>query len=97
MIKSFKHKGLEELWVKGRSRRIDSRPAIQKKLIAIMTRLDAVASEQELTKIGKDVHPLQGRKGTNSGNWAVWVTGNFRITFNFDGRDAEILDYEDYH
>jgi proteic killer suppression protein len=33
------------------------------------------------------------RKGT----WAVRVSGNWRITFTFDGVDARDVDLEDYH
>jgi proteic killer suppression protein len=29
--------------------------------------------------------------------WAVKVSGNWRLTFRFAGRDAEKVDYEDYH
>jgi proteic killer suppression protein len=43
---------------------------------------------------GLRLHPLKGpRKGT----WAVWVSGNWRVTFKFIGADAEVVDYEDYH
>jgi proteic killer suppression protein len=43
---------------------------------------------------GLDLHPLKGdRKGT----WAVSVSGNWRVTFKFVGKDAEAVDYEDYH
>ena len=28
---------------------------------------------------------------------AVTVSGNWRVTFRFEGRDAEIVNYEDYH
>ncbi|WP_444928319.1 type II toxin-antitoxin system RelE/ParE family toxin (plasmid) [Microbulbifer sp. TRSA002] len=97
MIKSFNHKGLQDLWEKGHSRKIDSRPAIQSKLRAIMETLDSVESERELDNIGKGVHRLKGREKDNKGDWAVYVTGNYRLTFNFDGTDAHILDYEDYH
>jgi proteic killer suppression protein len=43
---------------------------------------------------GLDLHPLKGdRKGT----WAVSVSGNWRVTFKFAGKDADSIDYEDYH
>ena len=39
-------------------------------------------------------HPLKGdRKGTR----AVTVSGNWRVTFGFVGKDANAVDYEDYH
>ena len=43
---------------------------------------------------GLGLHELQGaRKGT----WAVKVSGNWRVTFAFAGKDAAHVDYEDYH
>ena len=47
-----------------------------------------------MTLPGLSLHQLQGaRKGT----WAVKVSGNWRVTFAFTGKDAERVDYEDYH
>jgi proteic killer suppression protein len=31
------------------------------------------------------------------GRWAVWVSGNWRLTFEFDGEDVILIDYQDYH
>lgn len=36
-------------------------------------------------------------KGKRKGTWAVRVSGNWRITFRFEGEDAVDVDYEDYH
>jgi proteic killer suppression protein len=41
-----------------------------------------------------DLHPL---KGDQRGRWAVKVSGNWRVTFGFAGKDVEKVDYEDYH
>jgi proteic killer suppression protein len=30
-------------------------------------------------------------------HWAVSVNGNWRLTFRFDGEDAILVDYQDYH
>ena len=40
---------------------------------------------------------LQPLKGERKGSWAVWVSGNWRVTFSFIGKDATDVDYEDYH
>jgi len=40
------------------------------------------------------LHALQGDL---AGHWAVWVNGNWRLTFTFDGTDAILVDYQDYH
>ena len=39
---------------------------------------------------GLDLHPLKG-------HWAVDVTGNWRLTFRFEGEDAYDIDLTDYH
>jgi len=31
------------------------------------------------------------------GYYAIWVDKNWRLTFRFDGEDAELVDYQDYH
>jgi proteic killer suppression protein len=43
---------------------------------------------------GLKFHPL---KGAEKGRFSVWVSGNFRITFGWDGKDATDVDLEDYH
>jgi proteic killer suppression protein len=43
---------------------------------------------------GWKLHPL---RGDLAGHWAVWVSGNWRLTFVFDGADATVVDYQDYH
>jgi proteic killer suppression protein len=29
--------------------------------------------------------------------WSVTVNGNWRLTFTFEGNDAVLVDYQDYH
>ena len=38
------------------------------------------------------LHPLN-----MEGHWAVQVSGNWRLTFAFEGEDAILIDYQDYH
>jgi toxin HigB-1 len=37
--------------------------------------------------------------GNRKGEWSLFVTKNWRITFRIDGQDIEIIDlnFEDYH
>jgi len=43
---------------------------------------------------GLDLHELRGpRKGA----WAVKVSGNWRVTFTWAGKDVDQVNYEDYH
>jgi proteic killer suppression protein len=39
-------------------------------------------------------HPL---KSDLAGCWAVWADENWRLTFKFEGKDAVLVDYRDYH
>ncbi len=43
---------------------------------------------------GWRLHTLDGKL---AGHYAIWVSGNWRMTFRFDGTDAELVDYQDYH
>src|SRR5882724_6143406 len=42
---------------------------------------------------GLNLHPLGGDR---VGEWAVSVSGNWRVTFRFEGTDAVSVNYEDY-
>ena len=64
------------------------------RLRLILGTLNAATNPQDMNLPGLGLHELQGaRKGT----WAVKVSGNWRVTFGFVGKDAERVDYEDYH
>lgn len=56
--------------------------------------LDTARVVGDMDVPGFRLHPLKGRE---SGRWSIWVSGNWRITFEFREGDAYILDYEDYH
>jgi toxin HigB-1 len=43
---------------------------------------------------GWRLHPL---KSALHEHWAVWVDENWRLTFKFEGADAVLVDYQDYH
>ena len=43
---------------------------------------------------GFRLHPL---KGAMRGRWSISVSGNWRLTFEFQDGNAYVLDYEDYH
>ena len=92
MIKGFKHKGLERFFLQGTRAGIQARHA--ERLRLILARLHASTSPRDMNLPGLQLHELRGdRKGT----WAVKVSGNWRVTVVFSGKDAEQVDYEDYH
>lgn len=39
---------------------------------------------------GYKLHELKGKE---KGTWSVWVSGNWRITFQFEGNDAINVNY----
>ncbi len=90
-IQAFRNKGLEELFVNGRTKRIGNR--VHGKIIELMDIIDAAADLRDLRGIGA-FHPLTGKR---KGQYAMTVTANWRITFKFSDGDAADLDYEDYH
>jgi proteic killer suppression protein len=92
MIKSFKHKGLERFYIRGTTAGIQVAHA--KRLRLILSNLDQAESPADMDLPGLRLHPLRGDK---KGAWSVSVSGNWRVTFRFNGRDAEIVNYEDYH
>ena len=92
MIVSFRHKGLEVFYQSGSTKGIQAAHA--KKIARILTALDAAETASELDLPGYRLHAL---KGDLRGFFSVWVNGNWRLTFDFDGEDAVLVDYRDYH
>ena len=91
-IKSYRHKGLERFFATGNRRSIQAKHADRLRLI--LGRLNAAADPRDLSLPGLDLHELQGAR---TGTWAVKVSGNWRVTFDFADKEAERVDYEDYH
>jgi proteic killer suppression protein len=92
MIRTFRHRGLEAFFRTGSKAGIQ--PAHAKRLRLQLATLDASVSHQGMNLPGWKLHPLAGDL---AGHWAVWVSGNWRLTFTFDGQDARLVDYRDYH
>ena len=92
MIKSFAHKGLEKFYRTGSKSGIQAKHV--ERLRLIISNLDQAESPEDMDMPGLGLHRL---KGERRGTWAVRVSGNWRVTFRFRGRDAEIVNYEDYH
>jgi toxin HigB-1 len=92
MIVGFKHRGLERFFESGITRGLQAKHV--NRIRMILARLSAATSPQDMNLPGLVLHELTGqRKGT----WSVRVSGNWRITFTFDGVDAYDVNLEDYH
>jgi proteic killer suppression protein len=92
MIQSFKHDGIERFFRTGSKAGIEPKNA--KRLKLQLARLDAAKSAADMNLPGWRWHPLTGPM---AGHWAVWVDQNWRLTFSFEGTDAVLVDYQDYH
>jgi toxin HigB-1 len=92
MIRTFRHAGLEKFFKTGSKAGIQ--PAHAKKLRVLLTNLDEAEKPQDMDFIAWDLHEL---RGDLAGHWSVKVNGNWRVTFRFDGEDAILVDYQDYH
>lgn len=92
MIKSFKDKRLEAFFRNGVTKGIDKThlPRIENQLAA----LDAATGPNDLNVRSWKLHELVGNR---RGTFSMTVQKNWRLTFEFDGPDVVLLDYEDYH
>jgi proteic killer suppression protein len=91
-IQTFRHKGLGRFFSTGSTAGIQAKHA--ERLRLILGRLNAAAEPRDMNLPGLHLHPL---KGDQRGRWAVKVSGNWRLTFEFSAKDVDKVDYEDYH
>lgn len=92
MIRRFRHRGPERFFRKADHRGIPAQYGAR--IERLLDRLDAALSPRDMNLPGYKFHRLKDdRKDT----YAVTVTGNWRISFRFDGEDAVNVDLEDYH
>jgi proteic killer suppression protein len=92
MIKSYRNKGLKELFESGRTGKIDKR--FQDRCLEILSVVNAAASIQQLNVAGFNLHQLKQFKPVR---FSIWVSGAWRITFEFEKGDAYRVDFEQYH
>ena len=92
MIKSFEHKGLKAFFETGNKAGIQ--PHHAPKLARQLAKLDLSRRPEDMNVPGWRLHALAGGL---AGHYAVTVNGNWRLTFMFDGDDAVLVNYQDYH
>jgi proteic killer suppression protein len=92
VIKSFRHKGIERFFLTGS--RAGIQPEHAGRLARQMQSLDVARRPQDMNIPGWKLHAL---KADLAGHWSVSVSGNWRLTFSFDGEDVVLVDYQDYH
>lgn len=92
MIDSFRHRGLERYFTRSDHRGIPAE--FMARLSRLLDRLDAASRPEDMNLPGYRFHALKGRR---RGTYAVTVSGNWRLTFRFDGSNAIDVNLEDYH
>ena len=92
MIKSFRHKGVEQFFKTGSKAKIQPKHA--DKLRLQLAALDNAKSEKDMNAPSWRLHPLDGDL---EDHWSVDVSGNWRLSFPFAGEDAVLVDDQDYH
>jgi len=92
VIKSYRHKGLKLFAETGSKAGIQ--PAHASRLRRLLTALDVASRPTDMDAPGSNLHPL---RGDLAGHWFVRVSGNWRLTFCFEGEDVILVDYQDYH
>ena len=93
MIRSFRHRGLKALYDGRTEKRVSPQHVVRVRDVLAAV-LDRSAKPDDMNLPGFRLHPL---KGDLKGHWAVWVSGNWRVTFRFMDGDACDVDYLDYH
>jgi proteic killer suppression protein len=92
MIKSFRHKGLQRFFETGSKSGIQTAHAARLRLQ--LAALDQAVRAEDLSAPAWALHAL---KGDLKGHWALTVNGNWRLVFTFEGQDAVLINYLDYH
>ena len=92
MIRTIRHKGLLRFYESGKAPGIQATHA--KRIRILLAALDTALTIQDMDVPGFKLHSL---KGSSKGRWAISVSGNWRLTFEFRDGDIHLLDYEDYH
>ena len=92
MIRAFKHQGLKAFFESGSTRGIQAHH--KQRTGDILDLLNAAKVPSDMNFPGSFLHPP---KENLKGYWAVRVSGNWRIVFQFLHGDAFVIDYVDYH
>jgi proteic killer suppression protein len=92
MIRRFRHKGVERFFQSGDTRWINAQHAAR--LRRLLTTLNTSTGPAGMNLPGYRLHRLTGDR---QGQWAVSVSGNWRLVFEFEDEDATEVDLVDYH
>lgn len=91
MIRSFRHKGLKELFEQGTTARMQK--SLHERCLRRLDALDRAATPEGMNVQGFDFHALHGTPR----RYTVHVNGPWCITFEFEDGGAFRVDFEQYH
>ncbi len=92
MVKSFKHKGLQQFYKTGSVAGIQNNHKQKPRMI--LAALDSAHEIEDMDVPSFKLHPLKGKL---KNLWSIRVNGNWRITFEIENGHIYIINYEDYH
>jgi proteic killer suppression protein len=92
MILRFRHKGLERLFTTGHASGVSAQHV--RRIQVILGLLNVAREPSMMNAPGLRFHALTGDR---KGQYAVSVSGNWRIIFEFDDQNATDVDLVDYH
>lgn len=92
MIRSFRSRALRRFWTKGEAAGL--RPDWIRKIDRQLSLLDQAVKPADMNVVTYGFHALTGDQ---AGRFSIIVSRNWRITFGFEGEDAEDVDLEDCH
>jgi toxin HigB-1 len=90
VIRTFRSRPLRAYFETGRGSSL-SVPNVAR-VGRILRAIDAATRPEQLNLPDYHFHALRGAR-----RWSLRVTGNWRITFGWNGADAIDVDLEDYH
>ncbi len=91
VIRSFRSKALESLWLTGRSAKI--RPDLKSRCLRRLDALNEASKPRDMNIPGFNFHGLRGTPK----RYSVHVNGPWCVTFGWDENDAVDVDLEQYH
>jgi proteic killer suppression protein len=92
MIKSFRHKGLRQLFEYDEGSKLP--PGM---LVRIRIILSTLHAAEDIAGLNIPTFRLHALKGDLKGSFAVTVRANWRIIFRFEDGNAFDVDFVDYH
>lgn len=92
MIRTYRHNGLQELAETGKTARIDAK--FHARIIEALNVLKAASDLRQVALPALRLHQLKQYKPLR---YSIWISAQWRITFEWDKGEAYRVDFEQYH